>query len=138
MPRTVQFAEYGDTDVLTVVDTPAPEPGPGQVRLKVRAAGLNPIDWKIVAGFMRELMPVDLPAGVGSDVAGIVDAVGPGVTEWAVGNEVLGRSATGAYAEYALAEAAELIGKPGEITWEVAGSLAGAGARPTPCWTGSI
>lgn len=127
MPRTVQFAEYGDTDVLTVVDTPAPEPGPGQVRLKVRAAGLNPIDWKIVAGFMRELMPVDLPAGVGSDVAGIVDAVGPGVTEWAVGNEVLGRSATGAYAEYALAEAAELIGKPGEITWEVAGSLAGAG-----------
>lgn len=127
MPRTVQFAEYGGPDVLTVVDTAPPTPGPGQVRLRVRAAGLNPIDWKIVAGFMRDVMPIDLPAGVGSDVAGIVDAVGPGVTEWVVGDEVLGRSATGAFAEYALAAASELIGKPDGIGWEVAASLAGAG-----------
>ncbi|MBU8814462.1 NADP-dependent oxidoreductase [Mycolicibacterium goodii] len=127
MPRTVQFAEYGGPDVLTVVDTAPPTPGPGQVRLRVRAAGLNPIDWKIVAGFMRDVMPIDLPAGVGSDVAGIVDAVGPGVTEWVVGDEVLGRSATGAFAEYALAAASELIGKPDRIGWEVAASLAGAG-----------
>ncbi|MBU8807457.1 NADP-dependent oxidoreductase [Mycolicibacterium goodii] len=127
MPRTVQFAEYGGPDVLTVVDTAPPTPGPGQVRLRVRAAGLNPIDWKIVAGFMRDVIPIDLPAGVGSDVAGIVDAVGPGVTEWVVGDEVLGRSATGAFAEYALAAASELIGKPDGIGWEVAASLAGAG-----------
>ncbi|MBU8828996.1 NADP-dependent oxidoreductase [Mycolicibacterium goodii] len=127
MPRTVQFAEYGGPDVLTIVDTAPPTPGPGQVRLRVRAAGLNPIDWKIVAGFMRDVMPIDLPTGVGSDVAGIVDAVGPGVTEWVVGDEVLGRSATGAFAEYALAAAGELIGKPDGIGWEVAASLAGAG-----------
>ncbi|AKS31468.1 NADP-dependent oxidoreductase [Mycolicibacterium goodii] len=127
MPRTVQFAEYGDPEVLTVVDTPAPEPGPNQVGVQVRAAGLNPIDWKIVAGFMREIQPIDLPAGVGSDVAGVVDAVGSEVTGWAVGDAVLGRSVTGAFAEYALAEAGELVAKPDGIDWDVAGSLAGAG-----------
>lgn len=127
MARTVQFAEYGDLDVLSVVDTPPPTPGPGQVRIRVRAAGLNPIDWKIVAGFMRDVMPTDLPAGVGSDVAGVVDEVGPDVSGWAVGDEVLGRSTTGAFAEYALAESSELVGKPEGIGWDVAASLAGAG-----------
>jgi NADPH:quinone reductase-like Zn-dependent oxidoreductase len=127
MARTVQFSEYGDTDVLTVVDAPPPHPGPNQVRIRVRAAGVNPIDWKIVAGFMRDVLPLDLPAGVGSDVAGVVDEVGAGVTEWSVGDEVLGRSTSPAFAEYAIAESADLARKSDEITWEVAGSLAGAG-----------
>ncbi|KUI33533.1 NADPH:quinone reductase [Mycobacterium sp. IS-1496] len=127
MSRTAQFAEYGDSDVLKVVDAPPPAPGPGQVRIAVRAAGVNPIDWKIVAGFMREQIPLRLPAGTGSDVAGVVDEIGSGVTEWAVGDAVLGVSATPAFADYALADAGDLVRKPEGMSWEVAGSLAGAG-----------
>ncbi|SEA80896.1 MULTISPECIES: NADP-dependent oxidoreductase [unclassified Mycobacterium] len=127
MSRVVQFAEYGAPEVLRVVDVEPPAPLPTQVRIAVRAAGVNPIDWKILGGYMRELMPLELPAGVGSDVAGVVDAVGSEVTEWAVGDEVLGRSTTGSFADLALAEAAELVRKPEGVSWEVAGSLAGAG-----------
>lgn len=110
-----------------MVDAEPPAPGPTQVRIAVRAAGVNPIDWKIVAGYMRELIPLELPAGAGSDVAGVIDAVGSEVTEWAVGDEVLGRSTTGSFADHALAEPAEIVRKPEGIAWEVAGSLAGAG-----------
>src|SRR5882757_9199444 len=76
MTRTVQFSEYGGTEVLTAVDVPALTAGPGQVRIEVRAAGINPIDWKIMRGFMSEMIPLTLPAGLGSDVAGVVDQVG--------------------------------------------------------------
>ena len=93
MARTVQFSEYGGTDVLAAVDAPALTAGPGQVRIVVRAAGINPIDWKIMRGFMREMIPLTLPAGLGSDVAGVVDQVGTGVTEFQVGDEVMGRLA---------------------------------------------
>ncbi|BBY18672.1 NADP-dependent oxidoreductase [Mycolicibacterium litorale] len=127
MAQTVQFTEYGDLDVLRVVDAPPPAPAADHVQIAVRAAGVNPVDWKIVTGEMREVMPVQLPAGVGSDVAGVVTEVGAGVTEWAVGDEVLGRSTTPAFSEYALAQSADLVRKPHGITWEVAGSLAGAG-----------
>ncbi len=127
MSRVVQFAEYGTPEVLRVVEAEPPVPGPTQVRIAVRAAGVNPIDWKIVSGQMREVIPLELPAGVGSDVAGVVDAVGSEVTEWAVGDEVLGRSTTASFADLALAESAEIVRKPEAVSWEVAGSLAGAG-----------
>ncbi|WP_197376108.1 NADP-dependent oxidoreductase [Mycolicibacterium baixiangningiae] len=127
MPRTAQFRDYGDPDVLELVDAPPPTPGPRQVRISVRAAGVNPIDWKIIAGFMREQVPLDLPAGAGSDVAGVVDEIGSEVTEWAVGDEVLGVSTTPSFSEFALAEADDLVRKPDGMSWEVAGSLAGAG-----------
>lgn len=127
MSLTVQFSEYGNTDVLSVVDVPPPTPGPGQVRLVVRAAGVNPIDWKILRGYMSQVMPLDLPAGLGSDVAGVVDQVGAGVTAFEVGDEVLGASITPAYAQSALADPAVLVAKPASVSWEVAGSLAGPG-----------
>jgi NADPH:quinone reductase-like Zn-dependent oxidoreductase len=76
---------------------------------------------------MRNEIPLTLPAGVGADVSGVVDQVGPGVSEFAVGDEVLGSSVTPSFAEYALAEPTSLIRKPHDIPWEVAGSLAGAG-----------
>ncbi|MFE4819414.1 NADP-dependent oxidoreductase [Streptomyces sp. NPDC056704] len=127
MSLTVQFSEYGNTDVLSVVDVPPPTPGPGQVRLAVRAAGVNPIDWKILRGYMSQVMPLDLPAGLGSDVAGVVDQVGAGVTAFEVGDEVLGASITPSYAQSALADPAVLVAKPASVSWEVAGSLAGPG-----------
>jgi NADPH:quinone reductase-like Zn-dependent oxidoreductase len=127
MPQAVQFDQYGGTEVLQVLDIAAPTVGPGQVRLRVRAAGVNPIDWKTLQGLMAEEIPLQLPAGLGSDVAGVVDQVGEGVTDLAVGDAVLGRSVTPSFAEYALAVPADLIGKPEDLDWVVAGTLAGAG-----------
>jgi NADPH:quinone reductase-like Zn-dependent oxidoreductase len=135
MARTVQFSEYGGTDVLAAVDAPALTAGPGQVRIEVRAAGINPIDWKIMRGFMREMIPLTLPAGLGSDVAGVVDQVGPGVTEFQVGDEVMGNSLTPAISESALADPANLITKPADIGWDVAGSVPARAAPRGPCST---
>jgi NADPH:quinone reductase-like Zn-dependent oxidoreductase len=132
MARTVQFSEYGGTDVLRVVDVPDLSAGPGQVRVAVRAAGINPIDSKILHGFMAELMPLTLPAGLGSDLAGVVDEVGAGVTKFELGDEVLGSSLTPALSESALADPANLVIKPPDISWEVAGALTGAGGT---AWT---
>ena len=127
MSKIAQFAEYGDPDVLRIIDVPAPTAGQGQVRVAVRAAGVNPIDAKTVEGLMRNAIALTLPAGVGADVSGVVDQVGPGVSEFAVGDEVLGSSVTPSFAEYALAEPTSLVRKPHDIAWDVAGSLAGAG-----------
>jgi NADPH:quinone reductase-like Zn-dependent oxidoreductase len=132
MSLAVRFSEYGTSEVLRVVDVPAPEPGPGQVRLAVRAAGVNPIDWKIMQGSMSQLIPLDFPAGLGSDVAGVVDQLGEGVTEFVVGDEVLGSSVTPAYASAAVADAAALVVRPSTVPWEVSGTLAGAGGT---AWT---
>ena len=127
MARLAQFSDFGDPDVIRVVETPAPTPGPGQVRLAVRAASVNPIDWKTVAGLMRDQIPLHLPAGVGTDVAGVIDEVGSGVSEFSAGDELLGSSVTPSFADYALAEPASLVHKPAGVGWEVAGSLAGSG-----------
>ncbi len=127
MPIAVQFSEYGTSDVLRVADIPAPVAGPGQVRIAVRAVSVNPVDWKILQGALQDLIKLDLPAGLGSDVAGVIDQVGDGATAFAVGDEVLGSSSTPSYAQFTLANPAALVAKPAEVPWEVAGSLAGAG-----------
>ncbi|QYN33782.1 NADP-dependent oxidoreductase [Pseudonocardia sp. DSM 110487] len=132
MSLAVQFSEYGTSDVLRVVDVQPPAPGPGQVRLAVRAAGVNPADWKTVQGWMRDQFPLELPAGLGFDVAGVVDALGEGVAEFRVGDEVLGMALTGSYAQFALADSGALVAKPATVPWEVAGSLASGGGT---AWT---
>ncbi|MET7460948.1 NADP-dependent oxidoreductase [Nonomuraea sp. NPDC005501] len=117
------FAEYGDAEVLRVAERAVPEPGPGQVRIAVRAAGVNPIDWKIRSGAMAAVMPVDLPAVPGVDVAGVVECVGPGVTDVAVGDDVFGKAVSGSYAELALANLDAIAAKPEAVSWEVAAAL---------------
>ena len=99
--KAIQFAGYGGPEVLKLVEVEAPHPGPGQIRIAVRAVGVNGIDWKIRAGFMREMIPLSLPAGSGVDAAGVIDEIGTGVTGAAVGDEVFG-SGSGTYAEYAV------------------------------------
>lgn len=126
MARAIRFGEHGGTDVLSFVEVPDPEPGPGQVRLAVRAAGVNPFDWKVLHGSVPGL-PKAFPAGLGNDVAGVVDALGEGVTALAVGDPVLGQSATPSYATSALAAEDRLVAKPDALPWEVAAGLAGAG-----------
>jgi NADPH:quinone reductase-like Zn-dependent oxidoreductase len=128
----VQFSEYGDSDVLRVVDVEPPTAGPGQVRLAVRAAGVNPVDWKTMKGEMREQLSVRFPAGLGYDVAGVIDQVGPGVTGLKVGDEVLGM-APPSFGQFVVADPAALVAKPAALPWEMAGGLAGAGGA---AWIG--
>lgn len=122
--RAVRFDHYGDIDVLEIVDVEKPEPGQDQVRVAVRAAGINPGEVKIRTGELRERWPARFPEGEGSDLAGIVDAVGPGVTAFAVGDEVLGYTNNRAsHAEFVLTGSDEIVAKPPALSWPVAGAL---------------
>jgi NADPH:quinone reductase-like Zn-dependent oxidoreductase len=126
--KAVRFDEYGDVDVLRVADVPVPDPGAGQVLVRVKAAGINPGEAKIREGLLHARWPATFPSGQGSDLAGVVERLGPGVTTVAAGDEVIGwvdnRSAQ---AEYAVVDADNLAGKPAEVPWEVAGALGVAG-----------
>jgi NADPH:quinone reductase-like Zn-dependent oxidoreductase len=99
--KATQYEDYGDPDVLKLVEVDEPHAGPGEIRIAVRAVGVNAMDWKIRAGHLREMMPLSLPAGVGLDAAGIVDEVGAGVDGAAVGDAVFG-TGTNTYAERAV------------------------------------
>lgn len=117
--RAVRFAAYGGPDVLEVAEMDPPHPGPGEVRIAVQAAGVNPMDWKIRSGLMQQMMTLPLPAGSGIDAAGVVDEIGAGVTGVAVGDAVFG-SGSDTYSEQALLSAWRLI-PPGLSFQEAAG-----------------
>ena len=122
--RAVRFDHYGDIDVLKVVDVDKPEPGQDQVRVAVRAAGMNPGEVKIRTGELDERWPARFPEGEGSDLAGVVDAVGPGVTAFAIGDEVLGYTNNRAsHAEFVLTGSDEIVAKPPALPWPQAGAL---------------
>ncbi len=118
--KAVQFSEYGAPDVLHVADVEEPHAGPGQIRVAVKGAGINPMDWKLRSGAMSEFMPLDLPSVPGLEVAGVVDEVGHGVTDVSAGDEVFGSAAAGA-AEHAVLE--HYAAKPAALSWEEAAGL---------------
>ncbi|MFI7241578.1 NADP-dependent oxidoreductase [Streptomyces qinglanensis] len=115
--KKVSFAEFGGPEVLRLVDAEEPHAGPGQVRVAVRAAGVNPVDWRIREGQILQAHPVELPAGVGLDAAGVVDDVGEGVEDVEVGDPVFGEG-TDTYAEFAVLSAWARI--PGGLTFDEA------------------
>ncbi|MFF2494662.1 NADP-dependent oxidoreductase [Agromyces sp. NPDC058064] len=129
--HAVRFAEYGGPEVLRVDEVPVPEPGPGEVLVEVFAAGLNPADSAARRGEHPDRWPVELPAGQGSDLAGVVIATGPGVARFARGDEVMGFVARGAQASHVVVPERQLLPKPPGLSWEVAGSLHFAG---TTAW----
>ncbi|WP_189954361.1 NADP-dependent oxidoreductase [Streptomyces alanosinicus] len=124
MSQAITYSEYGGPEVLRLTEVSPPEPGPGQVRIKVRAASVNPIDMKLRSGLMARMAPADFPVIPGLDASGVVDAVGEGA-DAAVGDEVLGATVGGGYGEYALLE--RRAAKPGALSWEVAASLVTVG-----------
>ncbi len=129
MARAVRFDVYGDRDVLYVADVDVPAPPPGEVVVEVRAAGINPGEAKIRSGVNAERSPATFPSGQGSDLAGVVSAVGDGVTEFAVGDQVMGWSwRRSSQAELVVVPASQLVFKPPRLSWEVAGSLYVVGA----------
>ncbi|MFE2939344.1 NADP-dependent oxidoreductase [Streptomyces sp. NPDC059255] len=123
--RAVVFEEFGGPEVLHVKDVDEPHPGPGQIRVAVRAAGVNPMDYKIRHGWMEAFLPTTFPAVPGLEFSGVVDETGDGVTDFAVGDEVLGWTATGAYAPYALADV--VVAKPDGLSWDEAAAIPVAG-----------
>jgi NADPH:quinone reductase-like Zn-dependent oxidoreductase len=125
MDAIVQSSANG-ADVLQLQSVDTPKPGPGQVLIKVYAAGVNPVDWK------RRPTTTTLPSGSvlppipGYDVAGVIDGVGIGVTNWKAGDAVVSR-VTGAFAQYAVVGADELAPKPGRLTFEQTAAIPIAG-----------
>ena len=123
MARAVVYREIGGPEVLSLEEVPDAEPGPGEVVVAVRAAGVNPIDWKLRSGVRgngtggRAVRP-------GADAAGVVEAVGDGVDGVQVGDEVIVRSARGAYATQVVAHPEQLVPKPAGLGWAEAASIA--------------
>jgi NADPH:quinone reductase len=128
MARAVRFDHYGDRDVLYVADVDIPTPAAGEVVVSVLAAGLNPGEAAIREGALESRFPATFPSGEGSDLAGVVSALGAGVTTFALDDEVLGWSERrSSQAEYVAVPVTQLIRKPPTLSWEVAGSLFVAG-----------
>jgi NADPH:quinone reductase-like Zn-dependent oxidoreductase len=124
--RAVKFDNYGGLDALHLTEVETPKPGPGQFRLRVVAAGVNPADGKWRSGMFKDFIPIPLPHIPGYDVAGLVDEVGPGVDGFKKGDRVaalLGNTTHGGYAEYAICEAAASSKVPEGIDLVVAAAL---------------
>jgi NADPH:quinone reductase-like Zn-dependent oxidoreductase len=120
--KAIQFNEYGGLEVLHVVEVNEPHAGPGQVRIAVRAAGVNPSDWKRRAGQYRDFEEVTFPAGLGVEASGVVDEVGPGVSDVSVGDAVFGCGENAmAMAQYAVLT--HWAHKPDNLLFEIAGGL---------------
>ncbi len=116
--QAVRFHSYGAPNVLVLEEAPRPQAGAGEVLLRVHAAGVNPLDWKVRAGHLKEWLPHRLPLIPGWDVSGVVEAVGPEVTAFKTGEAVYGMldfNRQGAYAEYVAARTGELARKPRSI-----------------------
>lgn len=118
--KAVQVHNCGGPEVLHFEDAPRPTPGSGELLIKVLAASVNAIDWKARAGYMKDVFPLPLPYIPGWDVSGIVEAIGPGVTQFRKGDEVYavtdgGRSGKGTYAEYVVIKETEAALKPKSI-----------------------
>ncbi|MBO0917065.1 NADP-dependent oxidoreductase [Streptomyces laculatispora] len=99
--KRVSFAEFGGPGVLHLIDAEEPHAGPGQIRIAVRAAGVNPVDWRVREGQVLGAHPIELPAGVGLDASGVVDEVGEGVEGVEIGDHVFGEGSS-TYAEFAV------------------------------------
>ncbi|MEW1825487.1 NADP-dependent oxidoreductase [Streptomyces sp. NPDC088196] len=130
MPKAYVFTRYGGPEAEALVEVDQPSPGPGEVLVAVRAAGVNPVDWKQRNGYRRpgETGSRAFPAVFGQEVSGVVREIGAGVDGFAVGDEVFGSTVAGGYAEYALLTAAVTAHKPAELSFTDAATLPVAAA----------
>jgi NADPH:quinone reductase-like Zn-dependent oxidoreductase len=128
MSSAVRIDHYGPADILKVVEVARPVPGPGQVLVRVKAAGINLGEAKVREGLFHERWPTTFPSGQGSDLAGTVEEVGEGVKHVAVGDEVISFTGNRAsHAELALVEQDGIVPRPANVPWEQAGALFVAG-----------
>jgi enoyl reductase len=127
MSRAVVFHSYGGPEVLRLIDAERPAPAAGQVRVRVRAAGVQPADCLIRSGRARQWMPASFPQRLGNELAGVVEALGEGVSEFSEGDEVIGWVTLAAYAEEVVVPVEQLVAKPPEMPWTEAGVLSASG-----------
>jgi len=130
--KAVRIHQYGGPDVLIFEDAPRPEPSSGELLIRVNAAGVNPVDWKIRAGYLKDVRPYTFPLILGWDLSGVVEATGPGAGKFKKGDEVYSRpdsARNGAYAEYIAVKELEVAFKPKSI------DHIHAGAIPLACLT---
>jgi NADPH:quinone reductase-like Zn-dependent oxidoreductase len=133
MPKAVRFDQYGGLEVLQVAEVERPTPLQGDVLVRVKAAGINPSEAGIREGFLHSIWPATFPSGEGTDFAGIVAELGPGVSQFAVADEVIGYTAVfphnlGSHAEFVVVPADNLTARPANVAWEAAGTLYVAGS----------
>jgi NADPH:quinone reductase-like Zn-dependent oxidoreductase len=124
--QAVQLHSFGNSGVLKLEEVPKPAAGAGEVLVRVRAAGVNPVDWKVRAGYLQSFIPHKLPLILGWDVSGVVEKTGPNVTAFAQGDEVYGQldiTRNGAYAEYVVSGVDRLGRKPKGLTHDQAASV---------------
>ncbi|MUL77019.1 NADP-dependent oxidoreductase [Mycolicibacterium sp. CBMA 226] len=129
--KRIQYHEYGGPDVMRFEDFEPARPGAGEVLVSVRAAAANPYDWKVRNGEMKIMTGRKFPRGLGYDFAGVIAAVGPGVTRLGVGDEVLGAAqikASGAFAEMVLAEERSVVRKPETLSFQQAAAIPTVGS----------
>lgn len=115
--QAIQIHSYGGPEQLKLEQAPRPVPRAGEVLVRVYAAGVNPIDWKIRQGLMKDFQPVTFPYIPGIEIAGVVEEPGPGVTDFEVGQAVYGKSANGAYAEYIAVPVEDLAHRPRTLSF---------------------
>ena len=129
--KRIQYHRYGGPEVLRLEEFALAAPGSGEVRVRVKAAGANPMDWKIRRGELKMMTGRKFPRGLGHDFAGVVEAVGPGVTRWKAGDEVFGATGlkeAGTFAEALVTEANTVFAKPRGLSFEEAAALPIVGA----------
>ncbi|MEO3872843.1 NADP-dependent oxidoreductase [Nonomuraea sp. B12E4] len=130
--KAIVLDQYGTADDLRLVDLPEPKVAPSEVLIRVKAAGVNPVDWKLAAGYLDSIMNSGFPLIPGWDVAGVVERVGPDSPEFAVGDEVYGYvrkdwAQNGTYAELVSANVRMIARKPASLSWEQAAGVPLAG-----------
>jgi NADPH:quinone reductase-like Zn-dependent oxidoreductase len=129
--KAAQIKGYGSSDEVIEInkDAPAPnDPSAGKVLVKIKAAGINPVDWKIREGYMQQMIPLQFPSSLGADFSGVIEKVGQGVSEFRQGDEVYGQASmlsggSGAFAEMALANADTIAHKPKSLSHPEAAGL---------------
>ncbi len=131
--NAIQVHTYGNADQLKLEQIPQPEPQKGEVLVRVHAAGVNPVDWKIRSGMMKDFRPSTFPYVPGADLAGVVEKVGADVTAFQAGQDVFGRTSQGSYTEFALVPAHTLALKPQSLSFDEAATIP-VGA--TTAWQG--
>ena len=125
--KAIRIHQYGGPEVLALVETQRPSPGPNEVLIKIQAAAVNPIDWKIRAGYAKDFFPLTFPATLGWDVSGTVEETGTGVTQFKRGDEVYALLKGGGYAEYATANETVVALKPRTVDHVQAAAVPVAG-----------
>jgi NADPH:quinone reductase-like Zn-dependent oxidoreductase len=122
--KAIQYRTYGSSDVIEQVEVPIPSiQSENEVLIKVKAAGINPIDMKIRMGFMKQIRPVEMPFRPGGEAAGIITAVGTGVTKFKIGDQVIALTKKHSYAQYVTANENSVLFKPDSLSFEEAASI---------------